>query len=163
VPAGAVGAPAETVRKVIPSDRTYSFEDFQAIGFKKSKEYDVDGLTQATGAWYGFWRQQGHEPIDYELRFYPSHEAAVEHGTALADEASGDDAVLDSDAATWKEDANELRMVSSVGSLAGASTAPFARYSDFAILGNVVMLCQGGDSAESLKRCEALIDALGTE
>ena len=43
------GLPTETpeaVGKVIPSDRTYSFEDFRTIGFKKSKEYDVSGLPQ---------------------------------------------------------------------------------------------------------------------
>ena len=35
-----------------------------------------------------------------------------------------------------------------------------AKYGDFAIFGNMVILCEGEDSSQSLERCEALLDAL---
>ena len=34
----------ETLQKVTPSDRIFSVADFQAAGFKESKQYDVKGL-----------------------------------------------------------------------------------------------------------------------
>ncbi len=108
---------------------------------------------------FGFWRPQGQEFADYELRFYPSHEAAVEHGTAPAAEVSGKDAVFTKADMTWTEGAKD-RVVRDVQYGEGTW---YARYGDFAIFGNVVMLCQGIDSMESLERCEALIDALGGE
>ncbi len=74
----------ETFQKVTSSDRIFSVADFHGAGFKESKQYDVEGLPQATGAWFGFFRLDGEGPIDYELRFYASHEDAVTHGRALA-------------------------------------------------------------------------------
>ena len=145
----------EPFRKVAPADRSYSLDDFLVIGYKKSKEYDVDGLPEAAGAWFGFWRPPGRDPVEYELRFYPSHEAAVEHGTALAEEVTGKDAVIFEDDVTWKEGIRDRR---------AQARYPYAglhaRYGDFAIFGNVVMLCEGRDSTQSLERCEAIVDAL---
>ena len=53
------------------------------------QEYNVEGLTAATGAWFGWWRVGGGDPMDFEVRFYRSHEDAVEYGTPFAKEASG--------------------------------------------------------------------------
>jgi len=161
----AASAPQEQVfEKVMPSDRVYAIEDLLAAGLKKSKHYNVEGLPAAIDAWYGFWRPGGKEPVDYELRFYASHEDAVEYGTALADEVTGDDAVLSSEQMTWKEGSNEQRTIIGGGGTGGdaAFSGAAARYADFAIFGNVVMLCEGTDSAHSLERCEALIAALET-
>jgi len=35
-----------------------------------------------------------------------------------------------------------------------------AKYGDFVIFGNMVILCEGDDSGQSLERCELLLDAL---
>ena len=154
-------SPGEPFQKVTPSERTYSIEDLAAAGFKKAKEYNVEGLPAALGAWYGFWRPEGGNPVDYEVRIYASHEDAVDYGTALADEASGDDAILNSNDATWKEDVGELRTVHGGGDVAwGAFSAASPRYADFAIFGNVVLLCEGPYSNVALDRCASLIDAL---
>lgn len=150
----------ESFQKVMPSGRIFSVADFQGAGFKESKQYDVEGLPQATGAWFGFFRLDGEGTIDYELRFYASHEDAVEYGTALAEEVTGEDALLSSDKVTWKEGANDRRRVIGGGSGAEAFSGAAARYGDFVILGNVVLLCEGADSVQSLDRCSALIEAV---
>ena len=154
---GATTSPIDTIQKVIPSSQVLSFDDFQAVGYKKTREYDVEGLLQATSAWYGFWRSASQDSADYELRFYPSQEAAVEHGTALAEEVTGRDAVLRKADMTWKEGAGDR------GSISPGYEGLTPRYGDFAVFGNVVMLCEGRDPMESLDRCEALIDAVSSQ
>ena len=112
-------------------DRVYSVEDFLAIGWKKSKQLDKETLAKSIDAWYGFYMQK-----DIELRFYDSHEAAIEHGVPPAQE-------------TIKKDA---------GARIGAATVwtvNIALYGAYAVAGNVVMMCE-----LELASCEALIDAL---
>jgi hypothetical protein len=148
-------------KKVSPSDQTYSIEDFRTVGLKTTKQYDVEGLRGGLDAHFGFWRPDGQDPQDYELRFYASHDAAVEQGTPLAEEVTGEDAVLGADDTTWSEGAKDRR---AQGGSTGSNSARFGtvypRYGDYAIIGNVVMLCQGEDSTKSLGHCSALIDAL---
>jgi len=151
-------------RNVTPSAEVFTFDDLAAIGFKEQKEYDVEGLTAATGAWFGWWRPGGDEPLDYEVRFYRSHEDAVEFGTSFAEEASGEDAVINSNDATWKEDVRERRAIfvankaGGAGSQGGFGAGP--KYRDYAIFANMVLLCEGSTSEHSLERCKALIEAL---
>ena len=154
---------AATRTKVILSDRVYSIDDFLAVGFKKSKQYDVEGLPDAVDAWFGFWGLNAADRKDYELRFYASHGDAVGSGTALAEEATGEDAkLLERDDPTWTEGLKQRRMSASVplGVVGQVGIAPSAKYADYAIFGNVVMLCEGADSGQSLERCRLVIDAL---
>ena len=146
----------EPFRKAAPADRSYSLEDFQAIGFKTVKEYNVEGLPHATAAWFGFWRLEGQQPANYELRVYSSHATAVQHGTALAEEVTGEDAVLYEVDLTWKEGARDRRAHDM-----GFAGQAYYMYGDFAIFGNVVMLCEG-PSGTSIERCEAIVNALRT-
>ena len=114
-------------------DRSYSVEDFLAIGWKKSKQLDVETLPHSIDAWYGFYMQK-----DIELRFYDSHEAALKHGVPPAQE-------------TIKKDA---------GARIGAATVwtvNIALYGAYAVAGNVVMMCE-----LELASCEALINAMVT-
>ena len=150
---------SDSFQKVTPADRTYSIGEFLAVGFKKSKEYNVAGLPEATEAWLGFWRPEGQDPRQYELRFYASHEDAVEHGTALAVEVTGEDAVLVKARMTWQEGASDRRVI---GATALTAFGVYPRYPDFAIFGNVVMLCEGLDSARSLDTCAAMIAELSS-
>ncbi|NQT51657.1 hypothetical protein HQ576_06395 [bacterium] len=153
-------------QKVTPSDRTFSFEDFTAVGFKRTKQYDVEGLPGAEDAWFGFWRVpgDGNDPVDYEVRVYASHEDAVEQGTALAEEVTGEDAILDGDLVTWKEDIVQIRSIRGGAGLGeGESGRRTPRYGDFAILGNLVPLCEGSDSEVALENCAFLAEALGGE
>ena len=149
-------------QKTSPSDRTYALEDFAAAGFKKSKEYNVEGLPEAESAWKGFWGPDASNRTDYELRFYPSHDAAVEVGAPLADEATGAKFKLKKDSQMWTEGAKDRWRSGNVtaGSTGGVTAGPGPIYGDFAIFGNVVLLCEGADSGQALERCRGLVEAL---
>ena len=168
--AAGCGSDAETgsggevgFQKVASSDRTYTFDDFLAFGFRKSKEYDVEGLPGAVEARYGFWGPDPYSRKDYELRFYASHEDAVEQGFEPADQVTGtDDIMANKDTLTWREGWREWWFrasgIMTFSDVMGKHNV--AKYADFIILGNVVILCEGEDSAQSLERCEMLVDAL---
>ena len=114
-------------------DRHYSVEDFLAIGWKKSKQLDIETLPHSIDAWYGFYMQK-----DIELRFYDSHESALKHGVPPAQETIKKDAGVRIGAATvW--------------------TVNIALYGAYAVAGNVVMMCE-----LELASCEALINAMVT-
>ena len=159
---GSDGAAAqgESLQKITPSEQLFTLDDFSANGFKVAKEYNVEGLTGATGAWFGFWRPEGSDAKEYEIRFYASHADAVQFGTPFADEATGEDAVLDEDEATWKEGIRDRRyfFAGLLGTHGSGSVQ--AKYGGYAIYGNMVLLCEGANADHSLGRCAALIDVL---
>ena len=160
---GAGSAEDVGFRKVAPSERIYTFDDFLAFGFRKSKQYDVEGLPAAVEARYGFWGPTPYSRKDYELRFYASHEDAVEHGSGPADQITGtDDIMANKDTLTWREGWQEWWFrasgIMTFGDVMGKHNA--AKYGDFVIFGNIVILCEGDDSGQSLERCELLLDAL---
>jgi|TARA_B110000438_G_scaffold147416_1_gene142018 hypothetical protein len=45
----------DAITKVTPTDATYAIDDLIAIGLKKNTTYNAVGLTEKTGAYYGFW------------------------------------------------------------------------------------------------------------
>jgi len=161
---GDVGSGKEAgFQKVAPSDRIYTFDDFLAFGFRKSKQYDVEGLPAAVEARFGFWGPDPYSRKDYELRFYASHEDAVEHGFDPADQITGtDDIMANKDTLTWREGWQEWWFrasgIMTFGDVMGKHNV--AKYGDFVIFGNMVILCEGDDSGQSLERCELLLDAL---
>jgi len=155
--AGACGAEEPTptaFQKVMPAGRTFDIEAFFAVGFKQSKRYNVEELPGAIDARFGFWTQEGAAPKEYEIRFYPSHDDAIEAGTAPAEDVAGPDANLKEEAAVWKEGHKDRRTIYDY------RAAPTAKYQDFAIFGNVVLLCEGKNPAESLEYCASLISRL---
>ena len=144
-------------QKILQASGSLSVSDFLAVGFKESKQYDVTGLPGAQSAYYGFW-QIGGEPLDFELRFYPGHQEAVAEGLSFAEEVTGRDAAVTSADSTWKEGVRDRR--TSGFTLTGGGGALAVKYADFVIYGNVVLLCQGRDSIQSLERCKTLISAV---
>ena len=153
----------ELLQPVTPSERLFTHEDVDGTGFKTAKEYDVEGLTGATDVLFGFWRPDGSEAKEYEIRFYPSHDVAVESGTAFADEATGDDAILDKDEATWKEGIKDRRYFFAGPIGTHGSGGVKAKYGGYVIYGNMIMLCEGANAAHSLDRCGALLAAMGAD
>ncbi len=147
-------------RNITPSDQLFAIDNFNGTGFKVAKEYDVEGLTGATGAWFGFWTPEGSDAKEFEIRFYASHADAVQFGTPFADEAAGDTALLDEDDATWKEGIKDRRyfFAGPIGSHGSGKVQP--KYGGYAIYGNMVMLCEGANPTHSLERCTSLIAAL---
>ncbi len=157
------------IDKITPSGTIYTYESLSAVGFKKSKTYKVEGLTNAVSAYYGFLKEN--PKIDYEIRFYNSHKDAIDFGTSFADERSGEDAVLKKDAATWKQGVKDARSCAGNphGTTSKGGTANIAhdiqncmhvKYADYAIYGNMVMLCAGWDPVESLKSCGLIVEKL---
>lgn len=112
-------------------DRTYTIDDLVAAGWKKSAELSTETLPSATEVWYGFFRQK-----DIEVRVYASHEDAEGFGVAPAR------ATIDPDP-------------SARGGDHGPWTPNIAQYGAYAVVGNLVMLCE-----LELAACEALVEAL---
>ncbi len=150
------------VARVIDDARVFTIDDLRTAGMKTSKQYDVSDLPGGVDAWYGFVRS-GSGPKDVEARFYASHADAVALGTELADEASGDDALVDEETATWVVGVKDrVRLVSGgTADLAAWSGSRTPNYADFVIFGNMVLLCQGDKPEESVALCHELITALG--
>jgi len=155
-------SPGEGSQKAVASDRVYTVDDLLGVGFKKSKRYNVDELPEAVDALSGFWGPDPYNRKDFEARFYESHEDAVEYGTALAEEASGEDAKLDEETATWTEGLKDRKRLSSGGSddLAAWSGSLKPKYGDYSIFANMVVLCEGLDPAQAMETCTSLIEAL---
>lgn len=140
----------------------YTIEDLKAFGFKTSKDYDVEGLPDAVQAWKGFWGLDPYNRHDYELRFYPSHELAVSSGKDHAINATGPEFEATRDTQVWTEgvkDRWQARGVTDVSS-AGSRQAPGPTYQDWAIVGNLIILCDGLDSEQAIIRCGDLIEQL---
>ena len=146
---------------VTASDRIFTFEDLKSIGYKKNRTYDVSELQGATGAWYGFWGEERSSNKDYEIRLYPTHEDAISLGESLAQEVTGDNAVITKDA-TWKEGIKDRRQVGgghTKGTLELQATGIFPKYGNYTIYGNIVILCEGQEEI-ALEVCWKLIEAL---
>ncbi|MDG0866337.1 DUF6810 family protein [Candidatus Lucifugimonas marina] len=109
----------------VANDNIYEIDDFTAVGYKAITQFELDTLPSANDAWYGFYSQK-----DVELRFYESHPAALEHGVELAEAAVNKGAV-------------------------GYSKQPPRRWDAYAVVGNVVMLCE-----LEIESCKALIAEL---
>ena len=146
---------AEGFERVSDSGATLSIAQFEDGGFKRSKTYDVTELPAAESAFLGFYRPSGDDPVQYELRFYPDHATAVNEGTSFAAEVSGQDAVLKENDVTWKEGTRDRRG----GGAFRDTITPL--YADFAIFDNVILLCEGRDSQQSLGRCAGLLRQIG--
>ncbi len=145
----------DTFSKINADQTIRNLSSFEKAPFKLSKEYDVSALPAAKAAYKGFFTPPDSKPIQYELRIYPDHTSAVEKGMEYAEEVTGADALLRSVDVRWDEGTNDRRG----GGAARGSLTPL--YGDYAIIGNVIMLCQGRNSMQSLNRCEALLLAAG--
>jgi hypothetical protein len=152
------GAKAEAgLAKITPSETIFTLDDLLEIGFKKDKSFDVEGLTAATDAYYGFWGLDPYDRKEFEVRLYPSHAGAVEFGVVFADERTGPDAVIKTGETMWEEGSREARACVRTSSNASCH---LSKYGDYVIYGNMIMLCQGRDSATSLEECAGLLEQL---
>ena len=148
-------------QKITASESVFEIDDFLSIGFKKNKQYKVDELPGGLDAWAGFWGLDPYSRKDYEIRFYASHDAAVELGPALAEEVTGDNAQAFRKNPTWKEGAKDRWQNAFTADLAASSlSGPSPKYGNYAIYGNILVLCEGVDSEQGLKHCEDLVVAL---
>jgi len=151
-------AVGDEIQKIRPGSEAYALEDLTSFGFKKGRTYDVEGLPEAVDAYFGFWGLDPYNRKDYEVRFYASHEDAVAHGTALAEERIGHEAKLTEETATWTEGVKDARVCVNIGgTMSHGDSCLEPKYFDYVIAANMVLLCQGRDSPTSLEACDALL------
>ena len=115
---------------ILLSDRNFTPDAFVKAGWKQSKQYDTTTVPESTEIWYGFFNQK-----DIEIRFYETHEAAVELGIPAAT-SSIEGAVKRSKG----------------GKLLDFSGGSFTGYADYLVVGNTVLLCEFDRT-----RCDQLI------
>ena len=154
------GSSDELFQQISDPGQTITVDTLRSTAFKESREYSVEGLPGATYVSYGFLRVGGRDPYEYEVRFYESHRQAVDLGTALAIEGTGKTAILNADDATYKEGVKNRRVIIGTGVGGGARSGIGPKFGSYAIFGNIVMLCQGSDEAQSIERCGLLANEL---
>ena len=115
---------------ILLSDRDFTPDSFVTAGWKKSKQYDTATVPESSEIWYGFFNQK-----DIEIRFYETHEAAVEFGVHAAT-SSIEGAVKRSKG----------------GKLLDFSGGSFTGYADYLVVGNAVLLCEFDRT-----RCDQLV------
>ena len=152
---GGTESESQTIERVTHLDTVFTVEDLRTAGLRANLQYDVEGLTAALDAWRCIFNQK-----EYEARFYASHDDAVTYGTALADEPTGEDAVLFGDDVTWEPGMNNRKICghTSIGSAANAGCD--AKFADYVIYGNLILLCEGENPELSLIGCQSVIDNL---
>lgn len=151
--ADVIGGTGPAMQLVKESNRIFGVVDFEDAGLKHSKEYKTGGLPDATGVSLFFWQVDG-TPVQYEVRFYASHDEAVSSGMSYAIEGAGPEAIIDPDFARYTEGLRDRRTI------VHTRGSPTPRYGDFVIYGNVIALCEGRDAAQGAERCASLVDAL---
>ncbi|MBM32357.1 MAG: hypothetical protein CL764_05815 [Chloroflexi bacterium] len=149
-----------TLEKITNENQVYSIEDFKNIGFKINKEYDVSELKNAQGVWFGFWKNNLNKAIDYEIRIYQTQELAIDQGVIFVEEVIGENAVLKKSTSSWKEGIQDRRS-RNISSMRGSeSNSVRAKYMDYIIYGNTIILCAGLDSNYARQNCSDLANSL---
>ena len=143
----------ELFSQVADTNFHYTEDNLVSVDFKVGKKYDVEGLTGARSALHGFWRI-GNLSVEYEARFYDSHEEAVSLGTSFAVDGSGETAALGSDEALWPEGTKDRRVVYDW------RNPPGPKYGTYVIRSNLILLCEGKDVEQGREHCSALLDAI---
>ena len=144
------------IERILNADSLFTIEDFKNIGFKINKEYDITDLDESTGAWFGFWKNNLDKPIDYELRFYPSQQVAINMGVSFTEEVIGEDAVLKKSTSSWKEGIQDRRSRNNSSMSGSEANSVRAKYLDYFINGNVIILCSGLDLNYATQNCSEL-------
>ncbi len=136
VPDSVVEPEADAVKITLP-DSVFTADDVAAVGWKKSKELSPETLPGVTSVWYGFYQQR-----DVEVRVYESQGEAISLGQDLADTATGRHKPMGAYRVT--------------GVLTNARTSTRTSYLAYAIVGNLILLCE-----IKIEDCQGLLDGIG--
>lgn len=142
----------KVVQRIFPSDRIYTADDLKTAGLKVMNEYNVSGLPNAVAAIHGAFNK-----LEYEARFYASHSDAIADGIAPAKEVSGPDAVVVGPEVKWEEGASHRRLCSRAAETPHSGCSYSARYGDFVVRGNMILLCEGPNSELAMIACNDLL------
>ena len=147
----------EEVEQISNPNNIYTISDFENIGFKTIKTYNIKDLPDAKAAMFGWMKDSLNNPKDYELRFYKNHQNALA-SKKLIEEVVGENATVTNKDVTWKEGQPDRR-VNRRGSGSGTGSAK-PKYLYYVIYGNVVILCEGLDENMSKKLCSYIVKNL---
>jgi len=142
--------------KIIEPDMVLTVEDVRNVGAKANKEYDVADLPGALSAWRAIFDKK-----DFELRFYEDQSSAINLGTEWVESTTGEDAAIKGDGVMWDEGKKDRRRCSRGAETPHSGCSYSARYFDYMIVGNMILMCEGYTSDESIGNCKQLLDAIG--
>jgi len=141
--------------KIIDPSFSIDIQEISFKGFKLGKNYDVSDLPSAIEA-----RTAIYDKKDIELRKYLSHNDAIELGEKYAKSVTGKNAVVSGDDVMWKEGAKDRRKCVPRAGTSESGCDQKARYGDYIIMGNMIILCEGLSSEESMILCHNFKDSL---
>ena len=159
---GGVGARSESGEggggvdpRIRSIDGTYTIDDLKNAGVKANKDYDVEDLPGADAAWRVIFNR-----LDYEVRFYPDHQTLLDEGIPYAEHVTGDDAVVIGDDVIWEEGAKDRRRCSRDADTPHSGCSYSPRYWDYVVVGNMILMCEGLESEQSIDNCDNLLEKL---
>ena len=141
--------------KVIEPSFNTDIENINIKGFKIGKNYDVENLPKAKKVFSAIFDKK-----DLEIRKYTSQSDALEFGEVYARSVTGNDAVVSGDDVMWKEGAKDRRKCVPRAGTSESGCDQKARYGDYIIMGDMIILCEGLSTEESLMLCYKFKDAL---
>ena len=142
--------------RIRSADGTYTIDDLKtASGVKANKDYDVEELPGADAAWRIIYNR-----LDYEVRFYPDHQTLLDEGIPYVEHVTGDDAVVIGDDVIWEEGAKDRRRCSRDADTPHSGCAYSPRYWDYVVVGNMILMCEGLESKQSIENCDNLLAEL---
>ena len=97
---------------------------------------------------------------DLEIRKYFSQADALEFGEIYAKSVTGNDAIVSGDDVMWNEGAKDRRKCVPRAGTSESGCDQKARYGDYIIMGNMIILCEGLSSEESMTLCYEFKDSL---
>ena len=142
--------------RIRSTEGTYTIEDLKATaGVKANKDYDVEDLPGADAAWRIIFNR-----LDYEVRFYPDHQTLLDEGIPYVEHVTGDDAVVIGDDVIWEEGAKDRRRCSRDADTPHSGCAYSPRYWDYIVVGNMILMCEGLESKQSIDNCDNFLEQL---
>lgn len=158
------------IEKITPQTKQFELEDFTSVGLKKNKTYKVEELPKALSAYFGFIRfnepaedGKGKKVVEYELRFYNSHEDAINYGAEYAEERVGPNAKLKkTHNPRWKEGLRDARLCigDQFNTWKNSADCGQPKFNEFYIYGNVVILCEGRTQEIAKRNCNSIASKL---
>ena len=149
-----------SLEKITNEREIYAIEDFINTGFKINKEYDVSELEDSIGVWFGFWKNNLNKSLDYEIRIYPSQQLALDKGVKYVEEVIGEEAILRKSLSSWKEGIQDRRTRSDKSYKGSSANTVRAKYLDYIVYGNSMILCTGLDLTDARQNCSDLANSI---
>ena len=141
--------------RIRSTEGTYSIDDLKTAGVKANKDYDVENLPGADAAWRIIYNR-----LDYEVRFYPDHQTLLDEGIPYVEHVTGDDAIVIGDDVIWEEGAKDRRRCSRDADTPHSGCSYSPRYWDYVVVGNMILMCEGLESKQSIDNCDNLLEQL---